>query len=306
MAFVNSVKLFCSNWEKVLKLFLYYIVVFGITICLLLPAFFEFGTIISNNVNSYDFSNYLTIFHSSFGVYLHNCFAVTFNIFLECANANLGLLIYALIVIYFLMPFLFSIGKYVFCEMLYGYMASQSKVGFFSALFKTLNKSLLYALIKTLYNLLFMALTTYLVFLVGLSEGEYFQTYFLPLCEILLLTILFTLNKLFTTGWAPAIIVFDCSVFAGFVRGARVVARRFLKTFFVGLIIFLIFFLFTYIMGIYSLFVTIPLITAELCMFDMITFFTSQGMRYYINKKIIMTPKMLEEVDKISKTKYII
>lgn len=307
MTFLNSIKLFGSNWDKVWKLFLYYLFVWGVTICLLLPVFFEFSNVIRENIQeTTEVSSYLTIFHNSFGGYLNSIFVLIYTIFLECVAINVGLLVYGLIVVFLFMPFLLNIGKYAICEMLYGYMASKTKVGFFSAFFKTLNKSVLYSLCKTLYSLLFYALTTYLVFLVGLVENTYFQTYFLALCEIVLLAVLFTLNKVTTACWAPASIVFGCSVASAYIRGVKVVFRRFWRTLPVALVIFLLFFFVTFIAGVYSLVITVPFVAVLLCMFDMVTFFTSQGMRYYINKSTILTPKKLEEVDNINRAKYIL
>lgn len=307
MAFVNSIKLFCSNLDKVLKLFLYYLFVILVTVLLLLPVFFAFEEIIKTNVQAvFSSTEYLTVFHSAFGVYLHDVMLVISNAVIEAFSANAGLVVYAFLVLFLFLPFLFNVGKYVVCEMLYGYMANKSKVSFFSALVKTLNKSLLYALAKTCYDIIFMAVLSVSVFAVGLVESVNFQIYFLPLCEFLLLVFVFTFNKITTTGWAPAIIVFGASVAKGYIRGARVISRRFFKTFLVNIFLYILFFLFTYIVGIYSMVVTIPLITALLCTFDMTTFFTCQGMRYYINNKIIMTPKKLEEVDSFNKAKYII
>ena len=307
MTFFNSIKLLGSNWEKVLKLFLYYLIVWGITICLLLPVFFEFSDIISSNIKSTDVvASYTTVFSANFGSYLNSLLLLVYKVFLDCVAANLGLVIYGLIVLFIIMPFLLNIGKYAICEMLYGYMASKTKVGFFSAFFKTLNKSVLYSLCKTLYSLLFLALTTYLAFLVGMIENTYFQTYFLALCEIILLAVLFTLNKVTTACWAPASIVFGCSVASAYLRGVKVVFRRVWRTLPVALVIFLLFFFITFVAGVYSLVITVPFVAVLLCMFDMVTFFTSQGMRYYINKTTILTPKKLEEVDNINKAKYIL
>lgn len=307
MTFVNSVKLFFSNWEKVLKLFLCYIVVWGISICLLIPVFLEFENVITSNINStFDLTTYSTVFHQSFGGYLHTIFLTIFNILTDCFNANVGLLVYGFIVLFIIMPFLINVVKYAIYETLYGYMASKSKVGFFSALVKTLNKSLLYSLMKTFLNLIFYALITYLVFLLGLIEDVTFQNYYLALCEFLILVVLFTHNKIVTTGWAPAIIIFGCSVPTGFIRGIKVCHRRFGKTLLVGFLIYVVFFIITFMAGIYSLIITVPIAEALLCMFDMTMFFTSQGMRFYVNNTTILTPKKLEEVDNINKAKYIL
>ncbi len=307
MTFFNSLKLFGSNWDKVWKLFLYYIFVWGVTICLLLPVFFEFSEIIIQNIQeSAIVENYQTIFDNSFGQYLNNFFVLVSTTFISCANLNLGQAIYGIIVLFIFMPFLLNIGKYAICEMLYGYMASKTKVGFFSALFKTLNKSTFYSLFKTLYSLIFLALTIYLVFLLGFVEDTFFQTYFLALCEIILLAVLFTLNKVTTACWAPACIIFGCSVAVAYIRGVKVVFRRFWKTLPVALVIFLLIFFVTFVAGLYSLVITVPFAAILLCMFDMTTFFTSQGMRFYINKTTILTPKRLEEVDDINRAKYIL
>lgn len=307
MTFLNSIKLFGSNWDKVWKLFLYYLFVWGVTICLLLPLFFEFGGVIKSNIQETEIvSAYSTIFHTSFGGYLSNLFVLVYTIFLECVAQSVGLVIYGLIVLFIFMPFLLNIGKYAICEMLYGYMASKTKIGFFSAFFKTLNKSILYSLCKTLYSVFFLALTTYLVFLLGMVKNQFFITYFLALCEIVLLTVLFTLNKVTTACWASASIVFGVSVAKAYVRGVQVVFRRFWRTIPVAFVIFILFFLLTFVAGVYSLVITVPFIAILLCMFDMVTFFTSQGMRYYVNKTTILTPKKLEEVDNINKAKYIL
>ncbi len=307
MTFLNSIKLFCSNWEKVLKLFLYYLFSLAITALLLLPVILVFKDVINENINSaLVTSNYLTVFHSTFGGYLNGVFSLIFEIVSDAFMKNAGLVVYAFLVVAIFLPFLFNVGKYVICEMLYGYMANKSRVSFFGVFFKTLNRSLLYALCKTFYDLVFVAVVVASVFSVGLVENVYFQTYFLPLCVFLILVVAFTLSKVSTTCWAPAMIVLGVSVDKGYRRGARVVARHFGRALFVNLILYVCFFAFTYMVGIYSLVVTVPLLTALLCMFDMITFFSSQGMRYYINSKIIMTPKKLEEVDSFKKTKYII
>ena len=121
-----------------------------------------------------------------------------------------------------------------------------------------------------------------------------------------MLVVLFTLNKVTTAGWAPAVIVFGCSVFAGYVKGLKVVFRRLPRTLLVAFLIFLVFFVITFIAGVYSLVVTVPIVASLLCMYDMTTFFTSHGMRFYVNNQIILTPKKLEEVDNINKAKYIL
>jgi hypothetical protein len=56
------------------------------------------------------------------------------------------------------------------------------------------------------------------------------------------------------------------------------------------------------VFGFYVLSVLIPGMAIALIFFGMITFYISQGMRYYVSATQIMTPKKLEEVDNINKT----
>ena len=91
MTFLNSIKLFCSNWDKVLKLFLYYLFSLAITALLLLPVILAFKDVINENINSaLVTSNYLTVFHSTFGGYLNGVFSLIFKIVSDAFMKNAG------------------------------------------------------------------------------------------------------------------------------------------------------------------------------------------------------------------------
>ena len=159
MSFVYSLKLFGSNWAKALKLFLYYIVIWGLCIVLLLPVFFTFKNIFINSLSSIDFSTTFSgAILGSIGKGINIFALVSREILLSVFSFNIPLAIYGLFVGFILLPFLLNVGKYTFCEMLYLYMTSKAKVGFFSALVKSLRNSVCYAICKTFHNLLFFAI----------------------------------------------------------------------------------------------------------------------------------------------------
>lgn len=301
MVFVNSLRLLRSNWSKALKFFLYYLVIWGISIALFLPVFFEFKGLFVDNFKELS-SCFAGVFKGNLGQNIHSMINVASDTICEVFSANLGMAIYGLLVVFVLLPFLVNIGKYTLDSMLYSYMTSKSKVAFFSALVKNLRKSLLFALCKVVYNLVFLAITISAVFGLGLIKDKTFIKYVLPLAEIVVLVLLFTLSQILVLGWKPALIVFDCGVFTAFRKGVKAVGRHFWKIFGATFCYFLLFWALIMIFGVYTVIVLVPVMTILIAVYDMTAFFTSQGMRYYVNDTQILTPKKLEEVDNINKT----
>ena len=111
MIFVNSLKLFGSNWVKVLKFLLYYVVVLGITFALFLPVFFEFKEIMSAThslaVSSNSFNG---IFQGAMGNNLHSLIYASWSLVVSAFSQNLGMAIYGTIVLMFFLPFLANVG----------------------------------------------------------------------------------------------------------------------------------------------------------------------------------------------------
>jgi len=305
MVFVNSLRLLGSNWGKALKFFLYYIVVWGICAALFLPAFFEFKGIFSASLK--DLADcFAGVFKGNLGLNLHAMVDTVIDAVVDIFNSNLALAIYGVIVVLVVLPFLANVGKYTLGCMLYSYMTSKNQISFFSALVKNLKKSLLFAICKVVYNILFLAITVLAVFGLAMVKDQTFISYALPVLEILVVTLLFSLNQILVLGWVPAMIVFDCGVFKAFDKGLKAVRRHFWKTFGVSFGCFLLFWLLVTIFGVYTMVVLVPLMTILLAFMDMTVFFTSQGMRFYVNDSQILTPKKLEEVDNINKTAFIL
>lgn len=300
--FSNSIRLFGSNWSKSLKFFLFYVVVWAISVALFLPVFFQFKVIIVPFLNEATSIVFVGIFKGSIGQNLLALSLSFFTLIGQMFAQNLGLSIYAMILVFFILPLLINIAKYSLYQMLYSYMTSNAEVGFFSALIKSLKKSLPYAVCKTIFNLVLFAVLLGATYGFAHIENPIFKTYCYAIVMFILLVLLFTLYQICVLGWAPSMVVFDCNVFVGFKKGFKAVKRHFCKIFMTTLLYFTLFWAIIMLIGVYTMLVLIPFATALLCMYDMVVFFTSQGMRFYINKTKIMTPKKLEEVDNINKT----
>ena len=300
--FLNSIRLFGSNWSKSLKFFLFYVVVWAVSVALFLPVFFHFKSVIVPFLQDSTATVFVGVFKGSIGQNLLTLSLSFFTLIGQMFSQNLWLSIYSTIVIFFILPLLINIAKYSLYQMLYSYMTSKAKVGFFSALVKSLKKSLPYSLCKTILNLLFFVVLFGAIYGLANVQNPIFRTYCFAIVVFVLLILLFTLYQICVLGWAPSMVVFDCNVFVGFRKGFRAVKRHFWKIFITTLLYFTLFWAIIMLIGVYTMLVLIPFATALLCMYDMVVFFTSQGMRFYINDSQILTPKKLEEVDNINKT----
>ena len=301
MVFRSSWSLFKTNWVKALKFFLYYIVVWGICFAMILPVFLNFKDLVISNFESFNVK-FSGVFAGSVGPNIQNFVHATVSSVVDIFNSNVGLAIYGFLVVFVILPFFINLGKYALCQSLYSYMTSNSKLGFFSAYIKSLKHSVVFALCKTAYNLVFMAGCCAAVFGLAYVQSEFFVTHLLCAIEFVVLVLLFTVNHLFVMGWMPALIVFDCNIAKAYSKGVKAVRRHLFKTLVLTAARFVFFWVCVFVFGFYVLSVLIPGMAVALIFFGMITFYISQGMRYYVSASKIMTPKKLEEVDNINKT----
>ena len=93
-------------------------------------------------------------------------------------------------------------------------------------------------------------------------------------------------------------------------KGAGAVLKKFFRALsnylvlvIVGLIINV--FALTFTAGV-ALFVTLPLSTLIFVLADQVMYYEAMGMRFYVDGDHIISPKKLEQQDKIAKVKYII
>ena len=86
----------------------------------------------------------------------------------------------------------------------------------------------------------------------------------------------------------------------------RAVFRRGARIFSTAFIIYLLALVLSMVLGLYALIIILPIISPLVHIFEITAFFSSQGMRFYVDNDTILSPKRLEEVDKIEDAKYII
>ena len=310
--FKNSFKLLTANFSTVWKLVLYYLIVIALLVGLIypvydliLPALNAQGAITNlletaKNLNIS--SNIPQIFNSIFSG-LGLIFSAIFALF----TTNFWLAFYIVFIVFYLMPFLFGLADLPIQETLFGYMSSLTKYGFVNSYVRKLGKSALFQLFKCLIMLPVNALIIYVLYqTLSLTTVGGIMVYFLPFIFVIVFCLLLALKRTLFSGWVPAIVVYDCNMFIGLTRGFKALFRRFWKSLSTALIMMLCIFAVNYLFGTFAFLITIPVSIMLLNVFEMVMFYGSQGMRYYVDLETIVTPKRLEEKDSFRKIKNII
>ena len=308
MMFKNSLKLFCSNFDKVWKYLLYTIIVLGVTIGLMMPYLDVLKDVVSANWTD-ELLNQIPSTGLLYGSDVAALFGAIWDFILSCVvmlfSTYIGAGIYFAFLLLFFLPFLMNIGKYAVNEMLYRYMSSQTKMGFCHALVVTIGKSAVYSVFKTLYSLILKIAFAALFYAIA-SVGTGLFSYFLPVVVILSFSFVGALLQSFVSGWAPASVVCGFNIFKSFGIGISSVFRRYARVLSTAFILNMIFIFLVMGFGLVSAVILIPLYLGLNNMFEMVMFFGGQGMRYYIDGDTFLTPKKLEQMDNIQKTKYLL
>lgn len=309
--FKNSVKLFIANFSVFWKLLLYKIIAIGICVLLLIPTFSSWGHVLNsvdffaglgNFANTTMFSSVTSFFEQLF--ILVDTFLKAIGLLL---SYNLFSFIYSTVIVLFVLPFLMELSAIPTGEGLYSYMASLSKSSFVGTLIAKMGKSMFYALLRTLCTLPFIALMgVTLYYMLSLVTINSLWAIFVPVMVVIYFSIMTALMITFFSGWMPATVVFDISPINGMKKGFKAVFRRFFRVFSSILMIIIITTMFTFMFTTFSLFILVPLCSVCVVMLEMVMFFESQGMRYYVDLDSIVTPKKLEQCDRLKKVKDII
>ena len=238
---------------------------------------------------------------------LYEGLAVLFAGIISLFTVNPLLAVYVCFVVFYVVPFLYGLADLPIQETLFGYMSSLTRYGFSHSYIRKLGKSALLQLFKTLIMLPFTALILFVVMqILSLTVIGGGILYLIPFILVFTICGFFALKRTFLSGWIPAIVVYDCNMFKGLKMGLKAVFRRFWRTLSTALVITLIVFAINYLFGLPAVLIIAPISIMIFNVFEMVMFFGSQGMRYYVDLDTIVTPKLLEEKDSFRKIKNII
>lgn len=313
MMFKNSIKLLLANFSSVWKLLVYKLIVVLIVVGLFwltIPA-------LSGLQNIDELTDSITSFLSTFGFgstqvgVLDSLYAnmlTLSNVIFELVNTTPLLFLYILFLFTVLLPFLWHFSDIAIGESLYGFMSSQTKYGFVGSMIRKLGVSVSYSILFTLAVLPFnLIMLGGFIGILNLTVIGGLLTYFLPFLVFLLFLIVGSLKITFLSGWMPGIVVFSCNAIIGFNKGIVALFRRFFRVWSTAIIFMFILLAIVMFLGCYSLIILIPVASLFVSIFNMVMFFGSQGMRFYVDlDSNIVSPKRLEQTDKINKVKYVL
>ena len=312
MMFKNSLKLLMANFATVWKLLVYKILVLGI-----ITGLFFIGFSFIQGMDTFvSFWDSIVNFIFSFNVgasimeLLQNALTVFQEFFIfvgDLAVNGTGMFIYYTFIFVLLFPFLWKLSDLAVGETLYGYMASLTKYSFVGSMIRLLGKSCIYSLLTLAIMLPINALIIAGLYgILSLVSFGGFTAIMVPFLIFIYLSAFAGLKMAFFSGWMPAIIVFNCNAVKGLKLGFKAVFRRFFKVLSTSVIIVAVILAINMLFGSFSFIITIPVGSMILLVFQMVMFFGSQGMRYYVDLDTILSPKKLEETDKLKKVKDLI
>ena len=316
MMYKDTFKLLLSNFHLVWKILAY---VFISTLCVIGLAYacsLPILKVLEAEGVVGQFTSLFVDFSKSFNIYelLSNAVSLIENFFNVIANniANLWLyIVLFLFIIIVIRAFLGGFYKFAATNVLYYYLSSNIKFSFTSSLLSYFKMNLKYQLASLVVQLpidvLFVAVFYYALKWLVTSEGLLLLA---PICIIILAILLLSVKITFFSGWLPAMVVFDCGVWEGLKKGVKAVFRRFYRSFSTAVLIMFTLIVLNVVCAVCtfgaSIIVTIPLNFLVVLIYNMVVFYSSQGMRYYVDTEHVVTPKKLEETDGIGSLKFLI
>lgn len=308
MTFKNYLKISFANFDKTWKLIFYRIIVWAIVIGLIAPFYNVLKDIVVENWNAPLMQDFVLA-----GLFYGNNIAVTFISVIDVLISALTTLftqylavgIYISVILFLVRPFFMNIGRYVVNEMMYGYMSSHAKHGFASTWVRTMKKSALYAFFRTLFCLPFNVLTAGIFYLLLTVNGSEFALA-MPFVFLIIATIILSVKQFLTMGWAPAMVVSGENVYNAFGIGIKAVARGSARSLLFCIATYFAVILLALGLGVVSLIILVPIFNVVSSMFEIMNFFSCQGMRYYVDKDTVLSSKKLEEQDTITKAKFLL
>lgn len=316
MMYKNTLKLTISNFHLVWKTLLYQIFVALITLGLAFACSLPIVSIIKD-AGVFDLiSNLFKDFSNGFNIYLllSNLILAIETVFKIIALNIKTLLLYIvlfLLIIIVVRTILYGMGNFAATGVLYNYLSSNIKASFVATFstnfFKNLKYQFAYVLVELPVDLAILYCAFLLVKWMLSLNGLILLA---PIALIIILVLLVALKHTLFCAWVPALIIFNSSVFGALKRGIKAVFRRFYRSYSTCILILATMLILNVGCALCSfgasLILTVPTSILAVNVFGMVVFYSSQGMRFYVDSENIVATKKLEETDAFSHLKFII
>ena len=306
MMYKNSLKLIFSNFSLVWKLLIYFLI--GASICGVISYFLS--GLVSNNLGITETISQipemikripetfdLRTFFINLREVLINCLTIIINNF---QNIWYWAILY--VVLFMLVPsVIFDFYLMSTCNVLHFYMGSCVNFAFTASIFMNFKKNFRYQLASVI-TLFPLKILTYAIVVNSfvLLKFSGILGFFAPFIIVSIFVLLTAFRISIFSGWVPYIVIKNTGVMSGLCNGIRYIRKRLAKIFAssIGLVLTIIVIsilgMFTY--GV-SLIITIPASFLFIATFNMVAYYTSSGLRFYVDNNNVYAPKKSEMVE---------
>jgi len=307
MIFRNSIRLLLTNFSTVWKVLVYYLICFTLTVgvCYLVaePIVVKLteANIFKDTLAIIDnfFSSNPTTTAYTLSEVLNNAWTIIITNIQFKFN-----FIFLIVWLVFVFPYMLNLCQLAMGDTLYGYMTSQVRYSFTGRMIINLGRSAVFSLVRFVVMLVLnLASVGLLVISVSLATTGVFTNILLALGVLAFLLCFVALKQTLFSCWMPALAVLGVGPFVALKRNFKSVFRNFFRyysNFLLLCILAVVINLFCCVFtASISLIITLPLTAFSFSVFQMVTYFTSQGMRFYVYPDLFISPKHFEEQDKI-------
>ncbi|MBO5224005.1 MAG: hypothetical protein J6C23_05790 [Clostridia bacterium] len=184
--------------------------------------------------------------------------------------------------------FLLTTFELGFSKQIYGIMSDNSKPGFWVSYISQFGKSLGYSLVKTVTFMIYDSVTLLVLYLVLKAVSG--VPLLIPFVVMLVLIVFLTFRSSLFFAWLPYITVDNRNMMVALGKSIILFFKNFAKVFSAYLIswiciISLCVFLTVFTFGV-ALIIAVPVCSMLLAFLNMTLFYSSNGMRYYMDDKI--------------------
>lgn len=316
MIFKNTFKLLLTNFSLTYKILIYKLIVLllalGIAVTIGSPFLMHlteidfFSYILNQTVNLFENINIGNIF-----IYFKDIFNQVIILF---KNLETNLLINGIVATsaFFLIYFLIgSLSELAVINCLNGNMSSKTKLSFFKSLISKMAKSFAMNVVKLILSIPYI-ICVGLLFYFSFKFYDIYGNFIKIIIPFLLFIAFVFITSFYLSlmlGFPSSIIVNDEGIFKSLKRGFCAIKKKYIRVLSTSIMVVFVLTIFNIFFAVFSFFagliLTLPISSLVISLFKIVSYYESNGMRYYVGEQI-RSPLKVGEQDKMKKLKYIV
>ena len=225
--------------------------------------------------------------------------------------ASLSINLIGVCVAFILLCIFINMAQLTMTDVIKGHMSSLSKFGFCGAYLRNFWTSLKQSILLFIVKLPFwavLAISGY--FILNLMVVNSVWAILSPMIFVLVAIIVISIQNTVLACFSPYLSLHNAGVCESLNKGVEIVSRRFYRTWSSNIVFVLLAFVVNFVCARYTfgvaLLVTLPATIVFNAIFNMVVYYESQGMRYYIDSSTIVVSKEFGDLDSVKNAKYVI